>query len=443
VTEADVLDLLSRLVDKSLVVSDAYVSQASGTEGRFRLLETVRQYARERLLDSGEAEEAFRLHRDWYLALVERAKPDFFSGPPPARWLEVFDREHDNLRAALEWSSTESGGTQAGLRMTAGLWRYWEIRGHFVEGRRWLDRTLTATDGEVSTLRANAMTGAGVLAHFQGDYPAALAFNEESLALHRELGHRPSVAYALFNLANIAAEQGNFERARELFAEGIEMARSMGDQRGAAIALISLADVVSRQGDDEQAAPLFDESVATLRELGDRWGMAFAIDGSALAAARNGDVQAARARHEQALAISRELGDERGVARTLTHLADLASLEGDVKRAIALHRECLRIRRELRDMPGIASGMEKLARVVSDDAATDAARLLGAAEALRESIHAPLPPAARAEYEASILALVVRLGEGGFEAARVEGRAMRPDQAVAAVIPEELATRAI
>jgi tetratricopeptide (TPR) repeat protein len=444
VTEGDVLDLLSRLVDKSLVVSDTFVSEAStsyafAAEGRIRLLETVRQYARERLLDSGEAEDAFRRHRDWYLALIERAKPDFFSGPPPARWLEVFDREHDNLRAALEWSSTESGGTQAGLRMTAGLWRYWEIRGHFVEGRRWLERTLTATDGEVSSLRANALTGAGVLAHFQGDYPAALAFNEESLALHRELGHRPSVAYALHNLANISAEQGNFGRARELYAEAIEMARSTGDQRGAAIGLISLADVVSREGDDENAGPLFDESVATLRELGDRWGMAFAMDSSALAAARHGDLEAARARHEEALVISRELGDERGVARTLIHLADLASMEGDATRAISLHRECLRIRRALRDMPGVASGMEKLARVVGDDAAEDAARLLGSAEALRESIHAPLSPAARPEYEASVLALVLRLGERGFETARLEGRAMAPDQALAAVIPEELA----
>ena len=442
VTEGDVLDLLSRLVDKSLVVSDAYVSEGAATEGRFRLLETVRQYARERLLDSGEAEDAFRRHRDWYLALIERAKPDFFSGPPPARWLEVFDREHDNLRAALEWSSTEPGGTQAGLRMTAGLWRYWEIRGNFVEGRRWLERTLAATDGEVSSLRANALTGAGVLAHFQGDYPAALAFNEESLALHRELGHRPSVAYALHNLANIAAEQGNFERARELYAEGIEMARSMGDQRGAAISLVQLADVVSRQGDGEQARPLFDESLETLKELGDRWGMAFAMDGSALAAARHGDLQAARERHEEALAISRELGDERGVARTLSHLAGLASMEGDTKRAISLHRECLRIRRELRDMPGTAAGMETLARVVGDDAAEDAARLLGAAEALRESIHAPLPPAARAGYEASVLALVVRLGEGGFETARLEGRAMTPDQALAAVTREEMAAPA-
>jgi predicted ATPase/class 3 adenylate cyclase len=447
VTEGDVLDLLSRLVDKSLVVSDTLVSEASssyasGAEGRFRLLETVRQYARERLLDSGEAEDAFRRHRDWYLALIERAKPDFFSGPPPARWLEVFDSEHDNLRAALEWSSTEPGGTQAGLRMTAGLWRYWEIRGHFVEGRRWLERTLAATDGEVSGLRANALTGAGVLAHFQGDYPAALAFSEESLALHRELGHRPSVTYALHNLANIAAEQGSFERARELYAEGIEMARSMGDQRGVAIGLLSLADVVSRQGDDEQAGPLFDESLETLKGLGDRWGMAFAMDSSALAAARHGDLEAARARHEQALAISRELGDERGVARTLIHLADLASMEGDATRAISLHRECLRIRRALRDMPGVASGMEKLARVVGDEAAEDAARLLGSAEALRESIHAPLPPAARAEYEASVLALVLRLGERGFETARLEGRAMAPDQALAAVIPEELAAPA-
>jgi len=426
IAEADVLDVLSRLVDKSLLIADA----AAG-EGHFHLLETVRQYARERLLDAGNAESVFRRHRDWYLALVERAKPEFFSGPAPVAWLASFDREYDNLRVALEWNAAEPEGTRAALRMAAALWRYWEIRGYLIEGRRWLERTLVATDGEVSQLRANALTGAGILAQMQGDYPAALAFHEQSLLQHRQLGNPHSISFAAHNLANVAGEQGDFARARQLYEEGNEIVRSLGDRHGLAIGLINLADVVSRQGDYHAARPIFDESIAILSSFGDRWGMAFAIDSSAVAASRAGDSQTARSLHERAMAISRELGDERGVARTLMYLAELALKDGDRPGAKALHVDCLRIRQGLRDLPGTASAMEKLAWVIAPEAGEDAARLLGAAEALRESIHAPMPPTARSDYEQRARALAVQLGEGRFEAARLEGRSTGPEELVA------------
>ncbi|HWH23916.1 MAG TPA: tetratricopeptide repeat protein, partial [Candidatus Limnocylindria bacterium] len=408
----------------------------SHAEARFQLLETIRIYARERLLDSGEAEPVHGRHRDWYLALAEEAKPDFFSGPAPAAWIEVFDREHDNLRAALEWSLAEAGGAAAGLSLAAAMWRYWEIRGYFVEGRRWLERTLGATDGEVSTLRANALTGAGILAHIQGDFPAALAAHEQSLAQHRQLGNPHSIGFALHNLANVAAEHGELARARELYEESNELARASGDRRAPAIGLISLADVVSRQGDTAAADAIFEQSVEALAELGDQWGMAFALDSFGLAAARAGEISKARSRHEESLAISRRLGDERGVARTLMHLADLALGEGDTDRAGALQRECLRIRHALRDMPGVATAMERLVWVTMADAGEDAARLLGAAEALREAIHAPVPSAARGEYERSVRMLAARLGQELFEAARLKGRAMGPDVAVAAILAD-------
>ena len=428
IAEGDLLDLLSHLIDKSLLVAEA-----TEGESRFRLLETVRQYARERLLDAGDAETAFRLHRDWYLALVERAKPDFFRGPAPVHWLTVFDREDDNLRAALEWNSAEPAGAQAGLRMAAALWRYWEIRGYLTEGRRWLERTLVATDGEVSQLRANALTGAGILAQIQGDYPAALAYHEASLAQHRQLGNPHSIAFAAHNLANVAGEQGDYARARQLYEESNEIARSSGDRHGTAIGLINLADVVSRQGDSATARSIFGEAVGLLRSMGDRFGTALAIDKSALAEARAGDPETARNLHDQALAISRELGDERGVARSLMHLADLALQQGDRPRAKELHRECLRIRQSLRDMPGIAAAMERLAWVLATDSAEDAVRLLGAAEALRASINAPLPPAARTDYENSAHDLRLRLGHETFENLLLQGRGMDADEAVASL----------
>lgn len=430
IPEEDMLDLLTRLVDKSLLVAEA----AEG-ESRFRPLETVRQYARERLLDAGDAESAFRRHRDWYLALVERAKPDFFAGPAPARWLTVFDREHDNLRAALEWTSGEPEGAPAGLRMAAALWRYWEIRGFLTEGRRWMERTLLATDGEVSQLRANALTGAGILAQIQGDYRSALAYHEESLALHRQLGNPRSIAFAANNLANVATDQGDYARARELYEESNEIVLAQGDRHGAAIGLTNLADVMWRQGDIDKARATFEESASILKSFGDRFGTAFSLDKAALAEARAGDLETARNLHDQALGISQELGDERGVARSLMHLADLALQQGDRPRAKELHRQCLRIRQGLRDMPGMASAMEKLAWVLAPDSAEEAARLLGAAEALRASINAPMPPTALADYEETVRTISSSVGPEAFEELRLQGRSMDADEAVGFVGP--------
>ena len=163
--------------------------------------------------------------------------------------------------------------------------------------------------------------------------------------------------------------------------------------------------------------------------------MAFALDSAALAARREGQPERARALHEQSLALSRQIGDDRGAARTITHLADLAAEQDDLTRAKALHLECLRIRQSLRDMPGIASAMEKLAWVMPSEAAEDAARLLGAAEALREAIDAPVPATARADYERYVRTLASRIGEAAFQSARTQGRAMAPDQALATLPP--------
>lgn len=428
VATTDVLDLLARLVDKSLVLSDS-----STAEARFRMLETIRQYARERLVDAGEAEAVHRRHRNWYLGVVERGKPAFFGGPPPADWLAVFDREHDNLRQALEWSAAEAGAA-AGLRLADGLWRYWEIRGHLAEGRQWLDRMLTATDGEVSILRSSALTGAGILAHMQGDYTAAVTLHEESLDQQRKVGNEVGVGFALHNLANLIAEQGDYARARDLYEEAMPLA--VGD-RGAALGLVEMADVVSRQGGYSDAREVFERAVKIFHQFGDRWAMAFALDRQAAAASRSADHDTARRLHAQALSLSRELGDERGVARSIMHLADDAAREGDLTRAKSLHRESLRMRQALHDLPGVATVLERLAWAVMHSAADDAARLLGAAESLREAIKTPLPSGAREEYRRNVEWLSQRLGSVAFDAARAEGRTLDAEAVVRTVFVDE------
>jgi predicted ATPase/class 3 adenylate cyclase len=422
----DLLDLLGRLVEKSLVATDP-----TSAEARFRLLETVREYARGRLVEADEAGPTQRRHRDWYVALVDEVSPAFFRGPEPAEALRRLDREHDDLRAALEWCLDQPGEGRAGLRIAAGLWRYWEIRGHVTEGRGWLARMAEAVGDEVSALRADALTGAGNLALMQGDFRAASTFHEASLALHRRLGDQRSVAYAANNLANAALQLGDHARARSLYEEAITLTREMGDVRGAAFGSINLADVLAREGDVVAAQDLQEEILVSIRQLGDRWTEAFALDTFALASGRSGDPATARSLHVEALAILEEIGDRRGVARVLTHLASLALSADDTDRARGLFRQSLAIRQELGDMPGLASAMENLAGAVAADDAEAAARLDGAAASLREAIRATVPPQAAAAHDRHLAQLEERLGTDRYEAALREGRLMTPIEALA------------
>jgi predicted ATPase/class 3 adenylate cyclase len=422
----DVLDVLGRLVEKSLVFTDPSLSEA-----RFRLLETVRDYARGRLVEADEGDATLRRHRDWYVALVDKASPAFFHGPEPAEWLRRLDREHDDLRAALEWCLDQPGEGRSGLRIAAGLWRYWEIRGHLTEGRGWLERMVDAVGGDVSALRADALTGAGNLAFMQGDFRAASTFHAASLALHRQIGDRQSVAYAANNLANTAVQLGDHEQARTLYEETIALTRELGDVRGMAFGSINLADVAARGGDLVAAQDLEEETLASIRNLGDRWTEAFALDAFARTARRAGERERARSLHIEALAILEELGDRRGVARALTHLADLALSDGDSARARGLFRQSLAIRQDLGDMPGLASAMENLAGAVALDDAEAAARLHGAAESLREAIRAMVPPQAAATHDQNLADLEAQLGVDRLEAARRQGRMMTPNEALA------------
>ena len=432
VDSSSVLDHLSNLVDKSLVQA----GQAGG-DARFGLLETVREYGAERAAAADETEDARRRHRDWFLALVDRAAPAFFQGPVPQDWLRVLELEHENLRAALAWSASAPGQGGAGLRLAAGLWRFWEIRGDLVEGRSWLEGMLTDTGPIVilSPLRANALTGAGILAFLQGDYPSAFALHEESLSLHRRLGDLMSISSARNNLANTAVQLGEYELARQLYEESILNRRASGDSQSVAFLVMNLADVAGRQGDFEEARKQFEESIGIFRELGHRWGVGLALDNFGVVAGRTGDATTARSLHEQALAICREMGDERGAARVLSHLGDLAAQEGDPAGAKALYRESLEIREAVGDLPGIASTIEKLAWVLSDAEAEGAARLVGCAEALRASIRAPVPPDQRVDHDRHLRELETALGGIRFDAARGQGRTMHRHEAVASLLP--------
>jgi non-specific serine/threonine protein kinase len=415
----EVLDLLANLVSRSLVVAE----EIDG-EQRFRLLETIRQYSSERLAQGGEAEERRRRHRDWYLGLAERARPQL-EGPDGPIWMDRLDREHDNLRAALAWSLETSGETERGLRLAEALWRFWEIRGHLVEGRTQLELFTAKSSGD-SALRANALTGAAILADHQGDYAASLRFHEESLEVNRRLSNPQAIGFALNNLANAANKAGDRQRARRLYEETLELIRSTGDDRGTAFALINMA---STSDDPLEARRFFDESIEITRRTGDGWGAAFALDNFGVIATENGDLELAKEMHDEANAIYERLGDGRGAARALAHLGDVARARGDRSEARRLYQASLAIRNEVGDRLGMAWTLERLAPVAAHPAA--AARMLGAANRIRNVIRAPLGTSERIDRERDIAALTEALGPDELAVRMSEGGQLEMDQVMA------------
>ncbi|HEU5299710.1 MAG TPA: adenylate/guanylate cyclase domain-containing protein, partial [bacterium] len=255
--EVDVLGLLTRLVEKSLVVFD---DQGAGP--RYRLLESVRLYGQEQLRGEGEEAEARTRHRDWYLLLAEQAEPGLI-GPEQKRWLDRLEEEHDNLRAALTWSRDGPDGIAHGLVLAGALTMFWDIRGYWREGREWLE-TMVGRSSEESHARVKALNGVANFAFFQGDFKTATTFGQEGLALSRRLGDSRGAATCLNILGFEACRIENYARARELGAESLSLSRESGDLMGTAAAQAVLGLVARGEGDTAQAEMLLTESVRQL-----------------------------------------------------------------------------------------------------------------------------------------------------------------------------------
>ena len=409
IEEFEVLDLLTGLVDKSLVV---YEEGADGDSGRYRLLESIRQYALDRLGESGEAAAVQGRSASWFLGLAEEAAPQL-QGPEQASWLGHLEGEHDNLRASLSWDEQSAERGEDGLRLAGALWRFWYVHGHLTEGRQWLGRALARTkpravgeDGvgglaesaaSGTSARALALKGAGNLAWAQGDYAGARALYEESLMIRRQFGDQQGIAGSLNSLGNVASEQGDYVGARALYGESLTIFRQLGDQRGIASSLTNLGGVARYQG----------------------------------------DYAAARALLEESLTIFRQLGDQIGIAAGLYGLAGVAQGQGNYAGAWALYEECLTIQRQLRDQSGIAVNLDGMACLAHGQSQPSrAARLGGAASALRESIGSPRSLADQADMVKTMAAVREALGEEAFAAAWEAGRAMPWEQAVEYALSE-------
>ena len=427
VGDGAVLDLLSSLIDKSLISIDQ-----SEARSRYRLLETVRQYARERLVENGGAEAIRQRHRDYYLALAEEADKNLL-GAEQADWLQRFEEEHDNLRSALEWSHGEARA-QEDLRLCGAMHRFWFTRGYAAEGRQWCARILGKGAPAEPTLEyAKALHVAGGLAWYQTDYPAARTLLEESLALSRALHDRWGLARTLNSLGNLAIEQGDYPVAQALYEESLALWREVGDRRVAAGTLGNLALVAYECGDLAVARALSQEALALSRELRDEGRVARALSILGNVARDQGDLAAAWALNQDSLAIGRNLGDGDCVATSLYSLGVVAFLRGEFGHARSLYGESLAIRRELGDRQAIARVLEATAMLAAARSdSLEAARTWGAAERLREETGSPISPHDRSRNDryATMARGAAVDDEGAFARAWRQGREMSLNEAI-------------
>jgi predicted ATPase/DNA-binding SARP family transcriptional activator len=427
----EVLDLLARLIDKSLVQAET----RNKKEARYRILETIRQYGEEKLLLAGEETAVRKRHQQWYLELAERIAPTTFQQQESA-WLETLESEHYNLRQALEWSISQENETDAAIRMAAALHYFWHLHGHWQEGRSYLKRALKQARRDCDPIPlAKAYNGAGLLAWDQGDYIEAVPWFEKSLAIWRKLGDQKNMTRSLNYLGAVAWLSGEFQAAQDWLGESIKIGREFRYEEELALAL-GLRGVVERdQTHYEQATTLLQESIALCRKAGSKSIMADSLDTLGGVLSLQGDYDGANKVLAESLELARELGNLWGASFSTYKLALVALKQRQYPQAAAFFEESLAWRLQNGDQRGILQCLEGLAWLVADVKSSAAglpeasAHLFGAAEALRDSIHSPLPPSDLADHERTKTIVLNWLGESKFSVAWNKGRAMTAEKA--------------
>lgn len=421
---AEVLDLVASLVDKNLLRQVEW----TGGQPRLFMLETIREYALERLAESGEAESVREAYANYYLALAEEAEPKLTT-EEQMPWLDLLEREHNNLRAALRWS-LDLAEAETSLRLVGALWRFWHVRGHLSEGRRWLEEAL-ALDGGEPFLRARVLSAGGELAHSQGDLDSAQELREEALAVSRRLGDEVQIAAALNGVAFVIRRRGEFARARAMHQEALELYQKLDDGWGIGRSMDLLGRTAAFEGDFAAALPQLEEGLRMQWEVGDRENIAETTAVMGLVALGKKDYGTARSLLQKARGTMEELGDPRGIAKMTVALADVSLNSGDYEVASALYEEALTILRDVDDRWWLAWCLEGVAgAAVAYDFPERAARLFGAAEALRAAIGASRPTGFRSYFERDLAAARNSLDEAAFENAWEEGQAMTPARAI-------------
>lgn len=397
---------LASLIDHSLVFAQR---SPDDEESRFAMLQTIRDFAEERLIAAGEQEVTLRRHAEVFLALAEEAAPHL-EGSAQAEWLQRLERDHPNLTAALHWLRLHDPALA--LRLGGALWRFWWLLGLLTEGAQELDQlqTLSVPDDPVSMARVH--DGAGVLAESRSDYQRAAQCYEAAAASWREAGDERGLARALLHLGTVTAFQGERDLAATYHREGLQRLRALGDKRGVAVALTSLGLGHFLAGECEAAVQYDQEGLLIWRELGDPQGLALALDNLGEAELCNGNPEAAHDCHEEALRIQRDIGAKRGVASALINLGITARVQNTLALAEVQLAEGLHLAQTVGDLDAVSRALDALAGLASDQGRFhDAAQLHGAAASLRKTHGIDMPPVYRPGYESDLASARNHLGE--------------------------------
>jgi len=413
----DMLDALARLVDKSLVRQDA----AGDQERRFSMLETIREYAAERLAASGERAALQARHAAYYLALAEAEEP-VVRGADQLAAIEHLEAEHTNIRAALDWFHHSPTGGDGELRLAGALWWFWQLRGYWREGRAHLERAL-ARD---SPAQARALCGAGVLAGLQGDRAKGCDYLAQSVAVAGVAGDPVARAHALIFQARAAFYQGDFHAARHRAEESLALARALADPWLLALALRTLASAMSGLGDVARDRALLLESLTLAQTIGERWILTSVLIGMGEMARWRGAAHRAARFYGQGLKLSRELGNKRYIAVALVNLGFVTR---DDAQAEGYFQQSLRVAAELgnQHLSGLSLIGLAWARCAQGQPG-QAAELLGTAQALIETDGRVLDDTDRVDYERTLAAVRHTLGEAAFNTAYAIGCARSLDQ---------------
>jgi predicted ATPase/DNA-binding SARP family transcriptional activator len=471
----EMLDLLTQLVDKSLVIVQDW-----GGDVRYQMLETIRQYAWEKLAEGGETESLRGRHASFFMQLAELAGPEL-RRPNQRLWFERLDMEIGNFRSALSWSLENN--VEAGALLAGNLLWFWHTRCYSSEGRSWCarllttgippqgrqslsasanaqllcdagrlavddmetDQVLTLSEQSLALYRelgdqggiAMSLSNLSWAAYYLGDHSRANLLAEESLALYRELGLKLGIAEVLNLLGNIAQAQANYESAVEFYKESLAWSREVGDVSGIAHLLSAWGYLAWHQGDLERAATLTEESLTLAREIQQEWSIAESFFTLGDIARAQGDYGQASTFYDAAGAIWERVGNKREIGALRRSQALLARVQGNYQQASRLFGQALILCQEARNKGKIAECLEGLAGVaVALGKAERSARLFGATEMIREVIESPLPPVERASYGSDIASLRTQLDETTFDAVWAEGRAMSLEQAIEFALEE-------
>ena len=429
----DGLDLLSNLVDKSLIVTEE-----SGYEGetRYRLLETIRQYAREKLLESGESSTVRELHLEYFLHLAAEAEFKLM-GPQMLETLNQLEPELDNIRTALEWALERNPETA--LQLAASLTYFWQGRGHITEGRRWLSEALSRSEEQAQqALKAKALWSSGVLVFTQGELIAARAALTESVRLAREAGEQRTLVLSLVMLGFTVVWMGDATTAESVIQEAMSVAQKIDYKLGIGLVLGLRANQVAAFEHDFTAARAYgEEGLQLMREVGNPLFTAIAIMGSGSQAFAQGNYAEARRRLEESEKLFYKLGNRNMALGVQSQRAHLERQLGNYPQAIELYHQSILAWQELGHRVSLAHEFECLAFIACTQSQLPrAVRLLGTAKSIRENLNAPMTATERVEYDQIVSILRAQMEQSDFATAWAEGRAMTLEQAIEFALKE-------